>query len=323
MRNVLLRILMVFICACSNDKNLSEENHSWLEKFLRYFMFYENGIYTLLGSKPLTSMIIFINDLPEDQLREKEREQRVYFLLNSDNKKDIEFYNRLSSDEKEKKAHLIRDRDFIYNINDLWEKWEKTRFFINKNFLLVKKIRAAKNWEKLESCKKVYDIFFVNVHKTALVIQENYDLFRQVVGYDFDPLKLVFELENEKSPFWDKIMGDDSWKYSVLWGLLFGFGKENSFSYLWASRHIRGMNLTQQENQWSLTLPSWSSCNNYPSVSDKNAFSIFNFSIPLFKSFIENDPIVLKYEKEKEEIKKMYKGKDFVSYTLEFLCENP
>lgn len=57
------------------------------------------------------------------------------------------------------------------------------------------------------------------------------------------------------------------------------------------------------------------------SYDNKDAYTLSNFTIPIFKSFSENDPVVAKYEAEKEKIRQLYKGKDFVTYTLELLTE--
>lgn len=58
-------------------------------------------------------------------------------------------------------------------------------------------------------------------------------------------------------------------------------------------------------------------------MTDKNAFTLSNFTIPVFNSFTENDPFVAKYEAERENIRQLYKGKDFVTWTLELLTEVP
>ena len=236
----LMMFLMLLVsCSTSFSKkskkfDLTEEEYMHLEKLFRYFMLHETAIYTLAGSKPLTVMPLFYEDMPEELLREKEREKYAYFLLNRNNKKDMEFYEKLSPLEKEEKAYLIAEKDFIYPIENLWDKWEKiqSRFPINKKFLLVKKEWSTDSWKTIfPRCKAVYDVFLVNVLKTAFVIQENYELFKNAVGYDFDPLEVVFELENESSRFWDQLRGEDGWKHATLWGLLYGFGKENAFSY--------------------------------------------------------------------------------------------
>lgn len=335
-RNSMIYVWMIFLLlftACSSPYSerpkkfdLTAEEHLSLEKFFRYFMLHETAIYTLAGSKPLTVMPLFYESLPEEQLREEEREERAYFLLNRNKEKDMEFYKKLSPLEREEKAYLIDESDFIYHIEDLWDKWEKvqSRFPIRKRFLLVKKEWSLNSWKEVfPKCKAVYDVFFVDILKTALVIQENYELFRKAVGYDFDPLEVVFELENKNSNFWDKLRGEEGWRYATLWGLLYGFGKENAFSYTWKGRNTKEPNRTEQEKLWAASLPSWSSCKNRPSRTDKGAFTLSNFTIPVFKSFIENDPVVAKYEAERKNIRQLYKGKDFVACTLELLTELP
>lgn len=138
-----------------------------------------------------------------------------------------------------------------------------------------------------------------------------------------DPLEVVLELENKSSNFWDKIREKEAWRYSYLWGLLYGFGKENAFSHFWRSRHLRATNCNEKEKFLAASIKKWSSCKNRTAVTDKNAFTLSNFTIPLFNSFAENDPVVAKYETEREDIKQLYKGKDFVTCTLELLAELP
>lgn len=329
----ILMIFVILFTACSSPHpeqskkfDLTAEEHLWLEKFFRYFMLHETAIYTLAGSKPLTEMILCYEDTPEGQLREEKREEYIYFLLNRNNERDMKFYEKLSPLEKEEKARLIDDKDFIHNIEDLWNKWEKIqhRFPLKKRFLLVKKERPKEDWKELfPNYTAIYDIFLVDMVKTALVIQENYELFRQAVGYDFDPLEIVFELENEKSKFWDKIHGKDAWRYSYLWGFLYGFGKENTFTHFWKSRHLRATNCSEKEKLFAASIKKWPSCKNRTAFTDKNAFTLSNFTIPVFNSFTENDPVVAKYEAERENIRQLYKGKDFVAYTLELLTELP
>ena len=123
------------------------------------------------------------------------------------------------------------------------------------------------------------------------------------------------------SKFWDKIIGEEGWKYSYIWGLLYGFGKKNSLSHFWKNRHFRVTDCSDKEKFFSAEIKKWSSCKNRPFFTDKNAFTISNFTIPIFNSFTKDDPIVTKYEAEREKIKQLYKGKDFVTYTLELLTD--
>lgn len=295
-----------------------------MEKFFRYFMLHETAIYTLVGSKPITCMSLFYQSIPEEELREQKREEYLYFLLNKNKKQDMQFYKTLSLVEKEEKAILVEDKNYIYEIEGLWEKWEQIqkRFALSQRFLLIKRERAPENWKEIfPDCKAIYDVFFVNVFTTALIIQENYELFKKAVGYDFDPLEVVFELEQEHSDFWNKLQGKEGWRYSTLWGLLYGFGRENAFSYYWKGRSSKESARPAQERLWAASLPSKSSCSKGLFPEDKNAFTMANFTIPSFKSFIENDPVVARYELEKAKIERLYQGKDFVRCTLDLLTE--
>lgn len=327
-----LLILSIFFASCvqqTNKRNkqfdLTEEEYLFLEKFFRSFMLREIAIYTLVGSKPLTTMILSYKK-ESAKLNEQNKNEYIYFLLNKNNKKDMKFYENLSSFEKKEKTFLVEDKNFIYDIEDLWDKWEKIqhRFNIKKHFLLVKKERPESEWKDIfPDTAAMYDVFFVDVFKTANIIQDNYELFKQAVGYDFDPFKVVLELQNNSSKFWDIIGGKDPWKYSYLWGLLFGFGKKNSFYNYWNSRHYRDSNCEEKEKLVATSIKKWSSCKykHRPSFSDPDAYTISNFTIPLFCSYTEKDPVVIQYEKEKKSIKKLYKGKDFVNFTLELLTE--
>lgn len=327
-----LLIFSIFFTSCvqqTNKRNeqfdLTDEEYLFLEKFFRSFMLYETAIYTLVGSKPLTSIILSYKK-ESAKLNEENKNECIYFLLNKSNKKDMKFYENLSSLEKKEKAFLVEDKNFIYDIEDLWDKWEKIqhRFNMKKQFLLVKRERPESRWKDVfPDTAAMYDVFFVDVFKTANIIQENYELFKQAVEYDFDPFKVVLELEDKSSKFWDKIRGKDPWKYSYLWGLLYGFGKKNSFYHYWNSRHYRDSNCEEKEKLVATSIKKWSSCKykHRPSFCDSDAYTISNFTIPIFVSYTKEDPIVSQYEKEKEDIKKLYKGKDFVRFTLELLTE--
>lgn len=301
--------------------DLSNEERIWLEKFFRYFMFHESAIYTLFGSKPITEFPIIY--YPEDEeLQNQDHQERGYFFLNRDNKEDLQFYKTLTKKEKQK-AYLFSEKDYIYDFNDLWERWEKIqhRFPLKKSFLLLKKERTLSEEDKKDYAA-IYDISFVNILNTASVIQENYELFKQTIGFDFDALKVVFELENEKtSDFWNKLHEMNPCKSSPLWGLLYGFGRKNAFGYLWKWRNIKDEYALEKVFGQTIDQRS-SNKQKWPHCTGPSAYSITKFPIPTFSSYSENDPIIAKYETEREKIKQLYKGKDFVDFTLELLTQD-
>lgn len=322
-----LLILLVFCnSSCINSKEniptfpITAQEKVWLEKFFRYFLFYEPGVYTLLGSKPITEIYIAYEQKHLSQLTNEEIEKLVYFELNRDDESDMLFYKRLSPDQK-KKAILISGKNFIYHVGQLWNQWEKIqcRFPLSKKFLLIKKERLLGKTEQSNSnIEKIIDVMFVNIFQTAFILQNHYDLFKRAVGFDFDPLQIVFELENEDSEFWKRIQGS---QHSYLWGLLHGFGEKNTWGYFWKGRHIIGADTHEKEIGFANVLEKWSTYQMFPSGEEKNAFSISNFPVPAFASFSETDPVVIQYEKEREIIKNLYKGKDFVQFTLYLLSD--
>lgn len=71
------------------------------------------------------------------------------------------------------------------------------------------------------------------------------------MGFDFDPLETVLELENENSKFWNAIKGC---QHSYLWGLLYGFGEDNSWGYFWKGRNRINMQKHEKEISFSHAL---------------------------------------------------------------------
>lgn len=208
------------------------------------------------------------------------------------------YYESLSEEEKKDVIVSIRS----YDLPENWEKWEKirSRFPIHKYLLFIKHSPEVPGEPKYAS------IYFINILESALVVQEHYDLFKKKLGHDFDPLDMILLAENDDSEFW-KTVNDDS----LLFGLLCGFGERNSSCFHWkyGDQSDRSKDFTQ-------TLKSHSSNGNY--VLD---LKLSNFTVPAFASFSEKgeDPVIKKYEDERKNIQKIYKGKNFLDLTLQRL----
>ena len=199
---------------------------------------------------------------------------------------------------KVKKNAVILE-NYTYDFPENWEKWRLLQRELHiKNYLLCEK---TNNNNRL--------LIFVNILQTALTIQNNYEKFREVVGYSFDPLSKIFELNEEASSFWDIVLN-----HSELFGLLMGFGVNNVWVWHWKYRDYgdiaRGFQKTLQPTPSSMF-----------DVHQLENLSINNFPIPSFVSFFKNNPIVNQYKEEREKIKKLYRGEEFVSLTLKKLTE--
>lgn len=232
-------------------------------------MLQNRGIYTLCGSKPITCITL---DYYTDE--------------------EIQAYYDNMTEEERKTAIYVED----YQLAENWGKWEKIRdHFPMKKYLLYKK-----NDSHDPKCAHVY---FVDPLKVAQTMLENYAVFRDAAGFDFNPLKETQQFE-KGSLFWNSVKNNPA-----VSGLLYGYGVKNSLLFYWKNW---GM-----EEQCS----AFPDCGE-PYVSDNlsdGKSTIENLTLPAFISFFEKDEVIEKYQKEREVIRSEYQGKNFLEYTLQKL----
>lgn len=154
------------------------------------------------------------------------------------------------------------------------------------------------------------DGYFVNIPETATVLQEHYSLFRERVGFDFDPMVQVYDIQNPSSVFWNKTL-----KNKFLLGILLGFGKKNAYLFEeWAKATKQQGDLAGKISALSTGFSDTLSTNR----------TIRELSLPIFRTFPteENEQFLEKYRKQKQKIEEIYRGHDFVEMTLENLVSN-
>jgi hypothetical protein len=232
-------------------------------------MLQNRAIYTLCGSKPMTHISLHYHTDEEIQA----------------------YYDQMTEEEK-RTAIYVED----YQLAQNWQKWEqiRSRFPINR-YVIYKKTGISDS--------KFADVYFVDPLKVAHVISENYNVFKEFVGFDFDPFREASQIE-KGSVFWDKVEENPA-----TIGILFGYGIKNSLSFFW--KHW-GKPENAEEFQDCIT----------PYVSDSltdGKSSLENLILPSFMSFFEEDEVIEKYKKEREAIRNEYRGKDFLDYTLQKL----
>ena len=252
---------------------ISPKQKNDIEQLFKEVLLLEGGIFTLCGSKPMTMVPIFKYD-------QKEFEQ---------------YYATLSADEKKKMFRIDK-----HNIAEGWEKWKEFRKKLSfKKFIFE---------ELTDEQAGVTSIYLIDIVKTSLVIQENYQIFREQIGEDFHPLQLVVEFSNPliQKKYWNKIRTN-----SLLMGLLLGYGKTNAYSFNW-----KYFDHPAECNPFCKNLPFTFSRKTYEGIVK---YSIEDFDIPMFASFVTPDETIEKYLKEKEQIQNLYRGKDFLDYSLELL----
>lgn len=270
---IVFAAIIFFFSSCNTSQSnnsypISSKEKKWMNKFFYDLMLEWGGIYTLWGSKPLTRIVLY-------QYSEEE----------------IRTYQQSLSNKEKKNCRLIK-----YDLPENWEKWElvKKRFPL-KRYLLFKQTESD-----------VTFIYFLDILKTTIIIQENYEIFKREVGFDFDPPEIVLQIQNEDSLFWKKVK-----KNSALLGLLFGYGKENSWGFHWKYFQAGTKNPFAE-------LPH--SLSNEKSLCGKASINLQNFPIPSFASF-DSGEIENQYKIEREKIRKIYRGRDFLKVTLEKLTQ--
>jgi hypothetical protein len=244
--------------------HLAADEKEWMFKFFHDLLFEEGICYTLWGSKPMTRVVLY--HYTDEEI------QNYYDSLPESEKQ----YCRISLD---------------YDLPENWERWKKVsdRFPLNRYLFFE---------QTFEEDPTITFLYFVDILRTALLIQDNYSDFSKAVGFDFDPLEVVLEMPDSSSPFWTKMN-------ALTWGLLFGYGKENASSFQW--KHF-------SDGSKSSSFFSCIDCERSEKFAAKKSQDTFD--LPAFISFFENDPVVEKYKNERSTIQKIYKKEDLLEATL-------
>lgn len=282
----LILISTLFLASCAPKDQLckkcqlTKEERIHLNLFFKHLLLREHGIYVLFGSKPMIAC---------QAISLTEQEQ-------------IENYEKLNIDKKDIKWIQIAF-DFKW--------WDDVKDRINLNQYLI--------FQKDTSFPKVKDVFLVNISNMILLLQKNYDLFKKVVGYDFSPLEVVFEMD-KTSIFWDKVFNN-----SLLLGLVYGYGFDNAYLFNFM-RNVTESSSGKEHNyvnSFSKIFKSHISDHEKQLIlSDctDNKLNYQDFPLPTYRSLFDNLQ-KKQYLKEQKKIKKIYKGKDPLEVTLNKLCE--
>lgn len=167
---------------------------SRIEKFLKHVMIEEYGVYTLLGSKPMTTFAL-IPIIDEVEKRE------IYESMNAQFKKSIPF---------EKFKPIPADN------RKLWNDWRMVeKKYLGEQFVFIE----DESWG---------GGLFINIPAVIYILEKYYDDFSKITCQAFDPMKAVHEIGLSSSSFWSEIK-----KSHYLLGLLLGFGEKNAKYFQW------------------------------------------------------------------------------------------
>lgn len=261
-----------FLClrAQPTPKKFIAQQHAWLADFFKELLLEEGAIYTLWGSKPLTIGDLYYYSPEEIQA----------------------WYENLS--EEDKKTCMAVEPS---HLEKHWEEWKKIQHLVPlKDFLLFKRPHAEN--------PKLAHLYFVSIPKVTNILRTHYQTFYSMIGSDFNPSTIVYEIQDADSAFWQKAL-----HHPVLLGILLGFGEENAWTFY--SKYYA------LEEEFSKTIP-------LKKGEDKHYYScsLENFPLPSFVVAYPDDLMVEKYKVEREEIQKIYGPHDFVTLTLEKLMSS-
>ncbi len=198
-----------------------------------------------------------------------------------------------------------------YWFEETWKVWEeKLKTLPIKRFLFIeRKIGIPPN---LQTNRYVY---FINIAETAKVLKQHYSLFKDYVGFDFDPLSVVFEIEDPNSPFWNAIWKTEFTDQNIcLMGILFGYGLENSYCFSW--HYVSEKNLKEATfieaflKQWKPTTPD---------ETLKQFNPPHSFFLPAYVSFAISDSQLEQYKREYDKIRDVYQRSDIIECTMKQL----
>ncbi len=235
------------------------------EEFARYLLIREGGMYTLVGSKPITWFYIENNQLGSDENTKKNHP--IQYVL----PKEIE---ATEDDSFNSKTAFV-----------LWKKWQKRHKRGNQQYELV-----------VVEHEDGDNIYFVNKSLVRETLLKHYPLFVKQVGTDFDIDQVLSHIGERQSFFWRKIFCIDHPNH-ISAGLFFGYGLENAIGFENLQKNH------QQENPiFSTSLVELLKARWKKEVSLKElplpmfrAFSATDHQVELYKK--ERDNIRKEYEK--------------------------
>ena len=275
-------IAIVFSFFSCSRKTRNERDNKKNEFFTR-LLFLEGVAYTIHGSKPISEVV-----LDRRTAEEKEVERKQYLFSLSEEMKQI----------MEKQQGI--DWEPEYDFETSWDEWENGLNHVKiRDLMIVHVDRGISNLDF---------VYFVNIIESAKIIQLNYSLFREYMGFDFNPLDVVLDFEKKTSKFWEKMFAKPTNpNQACLWGILFGYGVENSYPYSWIYCKKDSAKMTEFVDGMLIRVL------NSEMPFDCKKISSQDFPIPGFISFSSVDPNVERYKQEREIIKQLYLSDNFES----------
>lgn len=281
--------------------------------FLENLMIREGGLYTLMGTKPITEFDIDGTLEESEEDIKKSYDEMKAFLERAElekKKPDRERTafnpNNLSVPTYEKyKIRCEKNRDLLKFLNHkkLWFEFRKRYKNLDLKFMLF-----SRNFPGEENNIAL----FVNIPNLVYVLHHHYEEFSKRTEVTFDPKEIVFQINNETSVFWNKVFKDH-----FLKGLVYGYGERSAYLFEWSDEHLETIHKDRRA--------FFSNKDRLKEVSNflvKSNIQVSDIPIPEFFHFGIVDSKKIEYEMEREKIIKFFQNKDFTETTIEILLDS-
>jgi len=244
------------------------------KEFANYLLIREGGMYTLVGSKPISEFHIE-KGTAAARKRDLERDLPVQYFSAS----EIE----------------VTDGDAPFDtetVTALWKGWQRRHKINNQKYALV----TVAYEETVDH--RIDWIYFVNKVLVKATLIQYYPLFTEQVGSEFDIDEVMAKIDDLQSFFWQKILPMDKLNH-VAAGIFFGYGLENAIGFEEARKNAEP----------SIAMPSVSLVERLR-ARWKKKISLRELPLPMFGEYSTGDNQVELYKREREQIRKDYEGKD-------------
>lgn len=271
-------LMSIFFFLKKRDKGLKVDE---IAIFLENVMIREGGLYTLIGTKPLTIFRI----CPE-----------ISDFLQRENAIDLESFYQKEVDDN---FSYFSTLDYLKH-DKLWDAWVKEKIPLDSyTYIMASRISSYSN--------RPMGIF-VNIPNAIYILSSNYELFKRETGLSFDPYIILKEIESNASEFWEKVF-----KNHYLLGILLGYGTRNSFIFNWTvilPNHVQNTRIKKKNSDYIKN----------ERIRYGKKITVQDLALPQFFCFDIYEETLDKYKKEKHFIIKNFKGYSFKNKVLEYLC---
>ena len=267
--------------------NTSEKSEELV--FLENVMIREGGLYVLMGSKPMVSFDVR-SGIPETAEEYQKHLEYAKIKYPED---------RIETFEEYKISNRL-DKHIQYS--ELWEDWEtKMKNYVGPHFQFV--TRRYPFGENLSERRNLEGLF-INNCSLLYVLTVHYSEFEKVFGAPFEPKKVLEEISDLNSIFWER-----AFRNQYTQGLLFGYGSRNSFNFSW-----------QIENNFPFAIRFFQDISLLIKTKfDKKKVNVSDLLLPPISLYFLGDPVLESYKLQRKEILKEFKGKDFESTVKRWL----